>query len=380
MVSVGDLLIQIQLKLKLTPSKQRTLDRWLWHLTGVYNWALRKIELDAKQGIDHGPFDPAYALLGSSSKVGLPAHTITAMASQAHNAWQRCFKKLAKKPHLKGRRKPLRSIPFPDPIKAPQKNHFRLPGIGPVKFGKQGFPPGRIKCGRLLKKASGWHLCLFLDAPSAPIPRTAQGWVGIDPGFKHLPTLSTGEKLEHPRELEASMKRLGPLQRGGNRKKVARLHDKIARQRKDRNHKLSRKLVAENRLIVFCGDGHHRMAKKFGKSVGSSGHGQLRQMLRYKILRGGAHYVEVEPRNSTKTCCGCRSLTGPTGLGGLGVRQWVCDVCGASHNRNVNAAVNTLLAGLGNEPRKGRAEPYGQVRLQRPAWTTGEQVILDFAA
>ncbi len=373
-------MIQIQLKLRLTPSKQRTLERWLWHLTGVYNWALRKIELDAKQGIYHGPFDLSYALVGSSSRLGLPAHTIAATASQAHNAWQRCFKKLAKKPHLKGRRKPLRSIPFPDPVKAPKKNYVRLPGIGPVKFGKQGFPAGRIKCARLLKKASGWHLCLFVDAASALIPRTGQGWVGIDPGFRHLLTLSSGEKLGHPRELEASMRRLGRLQRGGNKRKVARLHEKIARQRTDRNHKLARKLVQENRLIVFSADGHRRVARKFGRSVGSSGHGQLRQMLRYKSLRGGTRYVEVEPRNSTKTCSRCRSLTGPKGLGGLAVRQWVCDECGASHDRDVNAAVNTLFAGLGDEPRKDWAHPYGPVRLERPIWNTGEQVILDFAA
>ncbi len=44
-------MIQCQLKLKLRPAQERLLDRWLWHLTGVYNWAVRKIELDAKDGI-----------------------------------------------------------------------------------------------------------------------------------------------------------------------------------------------------------------------------------------------------------------------------------------------------------------------------------------
>lgn len=43
-------MIQCQLKLKLRPSQERVLNRWLWHLTGVYNWALKKIERDAALG------------------------------------------------------------------------------------------------------------------------------------------------------------------------------------------------------------------------------------------------------------------------------------------------------------------------------------------
>jgi hypothetical protein len=48
-------MIQRQLKLRLKPKQLQQLDTWLWHLTGVYNWAVRKIELDAKDGIYYTP-------------------------------------------------------------------------------------------------------------------------------------------------------------------------------------------------------------------------------------------------------------------------------------------------------------------------------------
>ena len=235
-------MIQTQLKLRLTDRQERILDRWLWHLTGAYNWAIRKIELDAKDRIYHSPFDFQNLAKGHSSKVGVPSHTIQGTLSQAYQSWQKCFKKKAKAPRLKGIRNRLNSIPFPDPIKLPEKNRIGLPGLKSVKFFHQDIPSGKIKCGRLVKKASGWWLCLFIDAQPQPIPKVANGRIGIDPGFKNLLTLSTGEKIEHPRELEESAKRLAQAQRGNNRELVSKIQEKIANQRKDRNHKLSRRV------------------------------------------------------------------------------------------------------------------------------------------
>lgn len=50
-------MIQRQLKLKLNTRQEQTLCQWLWHLTGVWNWAIRKIELDAHDGIYYTRFD-----------------------------------------------------------------------------------------------------------------------------------------------------------------------------------------------------------------------------------------------------------------------------------------------------------------------------------
>ena len=74
---------------------------------------------------------------------------------------------------------------------------------------------------------------------------------------------------------------------------------------------------------------------------------QLRQMISYKCTASGRKYVEVDSKFSTMTCSHCLARTGPTGKAGLSVRQWECTECRTSHDRDQNAAINTLIAGLG---------------------------------
>jgi transposase len=338
-------MIQHQLKLRLTKAQERRLDDWLWVLTGVWNFAIRKIELDAKDGIYYTPKGFQNLLANHSKNLDMPSHLLQGMMTMAYTAWHRCFKKIGGKPKLKGARNKLNSIPLPDPIKAPVGNRIAVPYLKDVRFHKQALPEGKIKCGRIVKRASGWYLCLFIDAEPNVILQLASNSIGIDSGFKHLLSLSNGEKVDHPRELEQSAKRLAQAQRGINRKLVARINERIANQRKDRNHKISRKLVSENSLIAFSADNHKGIASKFGKSVASSGHAQLRQMLAYKSIASGRLYVEVDNRNSTRTCSACGALTGPRGWAGLSVRHWTCG-CGASHDRDTNAAINTLMLGM----------------------------------
>ena len=367
-------MIQVQLKLCLTGVQERRLLGWLWNLTKVWNWGIKKIETNAKNKVclDGTKWLPIYysqmdfqnLLAGHSTRMGVPSHVLQGMLVQAHKAWQRCFDKISKKPHLKGFRNRLNSIPFPDPIKSVKNNRISLLGMGSLKFHAQAIPAGKIKCARIVRRASGWYLCLTIDAQPVAIPHKAEGRVGIDSGFKHLLTLSTGEKVEHPRELEASATRLARAQRGGKKKLVAKIQERIARQRKDRNHKLSRKLVSENAFIYFSKDNIRGVAHKFGKSVASSSHGQLRQMLAYKCRTGGREYIEVEPRNSTRTCSTCLALTGPLGWEGLAVRLWTCENCGSSHDRDVNAAINTLKIGAGDGPRMLQREDLTVQRLE----------------
>lgn len=340
-------MLQTQLKLRLNVAQSSLLEGWLFMLTGVWNWAIRKIENDAKDGIYYTPKDFQNLLANHGKQIGIPSHTVQGILSQAHTAWKRCFKKIGGKPRLKGMRNKLNSIPFPDHIREPQSNHVKLPGIGTVRFHKQDIPGGKIKCGRIVKRASGWYLCLFIDAERKAIERKFDGVIGIDPGFKDLITTSDGEKIPHPKELQQATKRLAQAQRGINRKLVARLHERIQNKRKDRNHKLSLSLVQQNTFIYFSKDNHKAVAKKFGKSVTSSGHAQLRSMLEYKSRAGGTQYVEVASKGSTRACSACGSLTGPAGLAGLSVRDWECMACGAHHDRDVNSAINTLIAGAG---------------------------------
>jgi transposase len=313
----------------------------------VYNFAVRKIELNAQDKIYFSKQEFRNLLANHGERLGIPSHALQGVLCTVHDAWNRCFKKIGGKPRLKGMRNKLTSIPFPDPIKAPKGNRIHVPALGPVKYHKMELPEGRNKCGRMVKRASGWYLCLFIDAEPKAIERVAYGRIGIDPGFSNLLTTSDGDPIEHPRELEASAERLAQAQRGHNKQLAARIQERVANRKRYRNHKLSRRLVSENILIAFSKDNIKGMAKRFGKSASSSAHYQLRQMPSYKMPKSGGTYVEPENKFSTKACDECGSLSGPTGLSGLSVREWECNVCRARHDRDVNAAINTRILGAG---------------------------------
>ena len=340
-------MIQCQLKLRMCKTQEKTAESWLPILGSVFNFAVRKVELNAKDKIYFSKNDFQNLLANHGERLEIPSHTLQGVLCTVHDAWKRCFKKIAGKPRLKGMRNKLTSIPFPDPLKDPKGNRITLPSLGSVRFYKMDIPDGKIKCGRMVKRASGWYLCLFIDAEPKKIERTGYGEIGIDSGFSNLLTTSDGEIIKHPRELEASAERLAQAQRGHDKHLAARIQERVANRKKDRNHKITTRLVSENVLIVWSKDNHKGIAKKFGKSVASSAHAQIRRMLSYKSPTSGTTFVEAASKDSTKTCNECGKPTGPTGLAGLSVRSWVCRDCGASHDRDVNAAINTLNIGAG---------------------------------
>ena len=344
-------MIQCQLKLRLNTSQEKSLNDWLWMLTGVWNWAVLQIGRDATDKIYYSEKEFHNLLANHGTKMGVPSHTLQGMLALAHLAWKRCCKKLAKRPRLRGNGNRLNSIPFPDAIRPAKGNHIAVPGLGSVRFQRMEIPAGKIKCGRIVKRAAGWYLCLFVAAEPKPIPHVSEKRVGIDPGFSSLLTIAESlekfEKVDHPRELERLANRLAQAQRGHAKVLGSRIQERIANQRKDRNPKLSRRLVAQNFLIAFSADEHAKVAHKLGNSVASSGHAQLRSQLNYKSRAGGREYSEVSSKFSTVTCSDCGRLSGPTGLAGLSVRQWRCSGCGSHNDRDVNAAVNTLHAAFG---------------------------------
>lgn len=190
-------MIQRQLKLKLTKRQERDLERYLFHLTSAWNWAIRKIENDARDGVYWRRYEFQNLLTGHAAKIDVPSHILRGVALSGFDAWARCFKKIARKPRLKGQRNRLNSIPFPDPFSTPKGNRIKFYGWERVRFYAQQLPEGKIKCGRVVKRATGWYLCLFIDAQPNAISAVADGAIGIDPGFKDLLALSTGEKIAH---------------------------------------------------------------------------------------------------------------------------------------------------------------------------------------
>lgn len=366
-------MIQYQIKLKLSKKQETELCRWFFHLYKVWNWAIRKIENDGNDGIFYRKNDFTNLLANHSRKLELPSHSMQGILAMAWTSWQRVYKKVSKKPRLKGKRNKLNSIPFPDPIKYPTNNRVKLPKIGQVKYHKQYIPDGKITCGRLVKRASGWYLCLCIDVMPKSIQAKQNKIIGVDPGLKNHLTTTDNELNEmvskqKKKRFEEIKDRLAQAHKGKDKKLVARLMERVKNRRKDDNHKLSRKLVEQCKEIYFSKDSIQKIAKKpkpqkkkngkykksirFGKSVQEAGHYQLRQMLSYKCNASGRKYAEIESKYSTMTCSHCKVRNGPTGKAGLSVRFWECKECGALHDRDRNAAINTLKTGLGTSLEK----------------------------
>jgi putative transposase len=337
------------LKLKLNAAQRADVERLLFQCAGVWNWAVKKVGQDARGGIFYKKNTLNRLLKGHGARCGVNQQTLEQLAEDVRRSYEEHWRAGKGRPRLKGRRNRLASIPLRQGLRLPDSTHVQLPGLGRVKFRHSGpIREGAIKAGRLERRARGWYVTLFIDAPPAAIALVGEQEVGIDLGYETLATLAfadgTSAKIPHPREYQRLERGLAQAQRGGSNVKAARLQQRSANARRHRNHEISRALVARCRAIHFSRDNLRGLQRLFGKSVLSAAHGQLITMTQAKGRQAGRVVTEPRSRNSTRRCSSCGGLHGPTGLAGLRVRQWRC-ACGAQHDRDVNAAVNALTAG-----------------------------------
>ncbi|AZM46692.1 transposase [Streptomyces sp. WAC 06738] len=204
--------------------------------------------------------------------------------------------------------------------------------------------------------AGRWFVSLLCDDTPASMPATAEA-VGIDAGLSHLVTLSTGEKIANPRHERRDRTRLARAQRALAKKtrgsanrararlRVAKIHAKIADRRRDGLHKLTTRLVRDNQTLVIEDLTVRHMVKNhtLARAISDASWTELRSMLEYKAAWYGRRLVVVDRFfPSSRLCSACGTLASKMSLN---VRTWTCD-CGATHDRDVNAAKNLLAAGL----------------------------------
>jgi putative transposase len=226
------------------------------------------------------------------------------------------------------------------------------------------------KSGCFAQDAVGdWWLCLPVERRFA-LSRARDDAVGLDLGLKDTVATSDGQKLEAGQFYRQIEQKIAQAQRRGHPRQAKYLHRTAARRRKDGLHKFSKKIVDRYQTIIVGDVSSLKLAKtRMAKSVLDAGWGMLKAQLQYKGQQAGRCVQVVNERNTTRTCNGCRSLTGPAGLDMLVVRTWVCRECGVTHDRDVNSARNIRSAGRcppsvsGNESSPGVAEPsqtYGR--------------------
>ncbi|MBO3731247.1 RNA-guided endonuclease InsQ/TnpB family protein [Glycomyces niveus] len=231
--------------------------------------------------------------------------------------------------------------------------------------------------------AGRWFVSISCEDPTVKRMPTADGVVGIDAGLTHLLTLSTGEKIANPRHERRERERLAKAQRqlarkakgdGANRakarRKVAKVYAKIADRRRDHLHQLSTRLVRENQTLVIEDLTVRDLVKhrQLSRAISDASWAEFRVMLEYKAAWYGRKVVTVDRFfPSTRMCSACGGLGAKLPLN---VREWVCTGCGASHDRDVNAAKNILAAGLavsvcGAGVRPQRSTPGGQLAMNQ---------------
>ena len=242
---------------------------------------------------------------------------------------------------------------------------LKLPRIGRVHCMEN--VTARVGDARVLRmtvsqRAGRWFAALTVERDDNPMTKPPKGGaVGVDMGIKTLATLSDGTVIENPRCLAASEQRLKRAQkalsrktRGSNRRakaraKVARLHAHVANQRIDAMHKATTWLAETYSHISIEDLNAAGMVKNhhLAKAVSDAAFGEFRRQLEYKTARTGAALRVIDRwYPSSKTCSACGAVKAKLSLS---ERVYRCDACGLSIDRDLNAAINIMVAGSAPE-------------------------------
>ena len=312
----------------------------------------------------------------------LPSQAIQEELKRIHLAYERFFKKLGGRPKIKKRHK-FKSLTLKQAgwslnanrltlnFKKWDKGKWRQDKVA-YTFHKHREFEGNIRRITIKRDACGeYWLYLITDfVETKPLPTTGKS-VGADNVIQGMDlvysqtksgmkdaylTLSTGEKKHPPQPLKQSLKKLRSLNKTLSRKQkgshgwwrcvrqIARLYRKISNQRKDFQWQLASELCKKFDTIAIEKLNLEGMKRLWGRKVSDLAFYQFVEILKYKCQKHGRRLLQVgQWRATTKPCSNCgfhnETLT-------LNDRKWTCHECGSHHDRDINAAINILRAGM----------------------------------
>jgi putative transposase len=211
-------------------------------------------------------------------------------------------------------------------------------GVGQVKVKAHREVVGLVKTLRCKREGRRWYVIVVVEQQPVPLPPTGRE-IGLDIGVARFATTSDGQVIGNPRFLAAIAGELAAAQRAvagcqpgsGNRRrtkwKLAKLHRKLANQRRDFHHQTSRNLIDNCDVIAVeelaitnmtrsasgtVQQPGRNVAAKAGlnRSILDAGWGQFLAILLAKAEGAGRRVVEVHPRDTSITChrCGARCV------------------------------------------------------------------------
>lgn len=338
-----------------------------------------KMNLGTKQGVNTN----RYKYIPSGFRLGL-----IASLQVSWDAYKDKKRAIAKTPKFKGFKNPPTSlIDSNNPNVKFNKRWIHIPILGWIKLDasvQERWQERKVKTLKICKKASGWYVQLTGEFEEDFTP-TGDDYIGLDVGLKYHYSDSNGNTVDCPKYLRKAEKQLARYQRSlsrmrdtkdeenrtedsnrykRQRQKIAKLHEKIARQRSAFNHYHSTVLVRQNEIIVAedikianlkrknrakensDGTGFQRNGQKaksgLNKSFADAGLGQLLTYTETKAKSVGRKFLKVPPHYTSQNCSNC----GETVKKSLSQRTHKCPVCGYITDRDHNAAINILNLGL----------------------------------
>jgi putative transposase len=285
-------------------------------------------------------------------------------------AWQRCFKKLGKRPRWKRKGHDFVNLT------EPHHKAFRLTGSG-IVFPKLGEVRARLhrplvgtpkRC-TITREVDQWFASVLCEQEVPdPTPRLAPV-VALDRGVTNILADSDGLVIPNPKHFEASLSRLARAQRVVSRRKkgsrrrerakvrVAKLHRKVRRQRQHLLHGLSSSYANSHGVVGIERLNVAGMVRGgLGRHILGAGWSNFAGMLAYKLGATGGMLVEVPAAYSSQTCTRCGVVDANSRSG----ERFHCVACGHEAHADTNAArillgrVEDVLNSRRNDGEAGR--------------------------
>jgi putative transposase len=277
-------------------------------------------------------------------------------------AYKNFFAGRAKFPRYKSKHG-KQSIQYPQNVKV-LENFVQFPGkLGTVKAKLHREIEGKIKTVTVSLDPSGKYFAAILTETEGknPTVSTEGRVIGIDVGLAHFAITSDGNKVskynnprhlaKHEKNLKRKQQKLAKKQKGSHsrnkaKKTVAKVYERVTKSRQDFLHKLSRKLVNENQVVVVENLNVKGMVRNhnLAKAISDAGWGMFTNFLAYKLEQKGGKLVEIDRWfPSSKLCSNCYYQIDELPLD---IREWTCPHCGTRHDRDGNAAKNIRAEGI----------------------------------